>query len=231
MSQQNEENVFNLENINVEETLGKAEMFIRKNRNILIGVAVGLLAIIGGLYYYNSVYLPEMIMEGNDASMEARSYLKQNDLDKALKGDGKNMGFLALADEYSGTPVGDRANYYAATILMAQGKFQDAIEHLEAYHPGDLITESLAMGLIGDCQVELNKKEDALAQYEKAAGNNPNNLTSPLFLFKAGMLAEELNKSDKAIELYKKIKADYRSSDQGMDIDKYIARAEAKTGK
>ena len=84
---------------------------------------------------------------------------------------------------------------------------------------------------IGDCQVELNKKEDALTQYEKAAGNNPNNLTSPLFLFKAGMLAEELNKSDKAIELYKKIKADYRSSDQGMDIDKYIARAEAKTGK
>jgi TolA-binding protein len=231
MSQQNEENVFNLENINVEETLGKAEMFIRKNRNILIGVAVGLLAIIGGLYYYNSVYLPEMIMEGNDASMEARTYLKQNDLDKALKGDGKNMGFLALADEYSGTPVGDRANYYAATILMAQGKFQDAIEHLEGYHPGDLITESLAMGLIGDCQVELNKKEDALAQYEKAASNNPNNLTSPLFLFKAGMLAEELNKSDKAIELYKKIKADYRSSDQGMDIDKYIARAEAKTGK
>ena len=62
MSQQNEENVFNLENINVEETLGKAEMFIRKNRNILIGVAVGLLAIIGGLYYYNNVYLPEMIM-------------------------------------------------------------------------------------------------------------------------------------------------------------------------
>jgi TolA-binding protein len=114
---------------------------------------------------------------------------------------------------------------------MAQGKFQDAIEHLESYHPGDLITESLAMGLIGDCQVELNKKEDALTQYEKAAGNNPNNLTSPLFLFKAGMLAEELNKSDKAIELYKKIKADYRSSDQGMDIDKYIARAEAKTGK
>jgi len=85
MSQQNEENVFNLENINVEETLGKAEMFIRKYRNILIGVAVGLLAIIGGLYYYNNIYLPEMIMEGNDASMEARTYLKQNDLDKALK--------------------------------------------------------------------------------------------------------------------------------------------------
>lgn len=232
MSENNkEQSVFDLENISVEETLGKAELFIRKNRNVLVGVVVGLLAVIGGLYYYNKIYIPETILEANDASFQARNYLKQDSLDLALKGDGKNMGFLAIADEFGSNPVGQRAHYYAATILMKQGKFQDAIEHLEAYTPGDILTQSLAMGLIGDCMVELNKKEDALAQYEKAANNNLNKLTTPLFLFKAGLLSEDLNKSDKAIELYKKIKEDYRDSDQGMDIDKFIARAEAKSGK
>ena len=46
------------------------------------------------------------------------------------------------------------------------------------------------------------------------------------YLFKAGVVCEELGEPQKALAFYKKIKDQYPQSMEGYDIDKYISRIE-----
>ena len=59
----------------------------------------------------------------------------------------------------------------------------------------------------------------------KAANKKNNDFTSPLYLFKAGQIAMELKDFGKAESLFTKIKENYSKSDQGRDIEKYLAAA------
>jgi len=83
----------------------------------------------------------------------------------------------------------------------------------------------VALGAIGDAFADINQPEDALDYYEKAADKKVNNFTTPLFLFKAGQTAMELKNFSEAQKLFTKIKENYSKSDQGRDIEKYLAAA------
>jgi tetratricopeptide (TPR) repeat protein len=50
------------------------------------------------------------------------------------------------------------------------------------------------------------------------------NFNSPEYLFRAGLLYQELGKNKEAIEMYRIIKDKYHSTEKGADIDKYLAR-------
>lgn len=45
-----------------------------------------------------------------------------------------------------------------------------------------------------------------------------------MFLMKAGVAYELEGKNDLALKTYKRIKADFTRTNEGRDIDKYIAR-------
>ncbi|MDP4281943.1 MAG: tetratricopeptide repeat protein, partial [Bacteroidota bacterium] len=59
--------------------------------------------------------------------------------------------------------------------------------------------------------------------YLKGANENKNDFTTPYLLLKAGWAYEEVQKFDKALEVYQQIKNDYPRSFESRDIDKYIA--------
>ncbi len=79
--------------------------------------------------------------------------------------------------------------------------------------------------MIGDCYMELNKVDNAISNYEKAA-QNINEMTTPFVLFKLGLAYEVKKDNKKALESYKKIKTDFPSSQEAREIDKYIVRLE-----
>lgn len=81
------------------------------------------------------------------------------------------------------------------------------------------------IGLTGDAYVELGQVEKGISYFDKAA-NSKNDVISPIFLKKAGVAYESLNKPEKALELYNKIKDNYPKSNEASDIDKYIARVQ-----
>ena len=58
-----------------------------------------------------------------------------------------------------------------------------------------------------------------------------NEFTTPMYLLKAGMCAEEIKNFEKATECYKRIKDNYSAFASQKAIDKYIARAENTTTK
>jgi len=160
----------------------------------------------------------------------AEIYFQQDSLSKALNGDGNYLGFLDVADQYGLTKAGNLASYYAGISYLRMGDFQSAIDFLKDFDGDDLVVEPLALGAIGDAYMELNETGKAIDYYFDAADASNNELTAPLFLMKAGRASEVEGDYRRALEAYKRIKAEFPRSFEGVQIDKYISLAEAKEG-
>jgi tetratricopeptide (TPR) repeat protein len=85
----------------------------------------------------------------------------------------------------------------------------------------------MATGCIGDAYLELGDQDNALKYYIKASKQSDNSFTTPMYLMRAAWVYEDMGNWDDAIELYEKIRNDYRKSYEGSEVNKYIARATA----
>ena len=88
----------------------------------------------------------------------------------------------------------------------------------------DTYIAAMAIGLQGDCYSELGQYKEAVTKYVKASEKNENDMTTPNYLFKAGLCAEELKDFEAATKYYTKIRDDYKTYADRKTIDKYIAR-------
>ena len=211
---------------NVEDALSRTEFFIEKNRNILLGVLAGLIIIVGGFLAYRQYVVKPKEAEAQAAMFRAEIYFEKDSFQLALNGKGETEGFLAIIDQYGGTSSGNLAHYYAGISYLHTGKFQEAIDQLNDFDGDDILVSSMALGAKGDALMELNKVDEAIDQYVKAAGKNENSLTSPIYLMKAGMAYEDKGNYEKALEIYKKVRTDFFQTNEGREAEKYIARAE-----
>jgi tetratricopeptide (TPR) repeat protein len=114
---------------------------------------------------------------------------------------------------------------------LKKGKYEEAISYLEKFDSDDEFVGPMATGGIGDAYLELGNKEKAVSYYEKAASQQVNDLTSPLYLMRAAFVYEDLGKFDKALSIYEKIQKEHVKSTEARDIEKYIELAKAKITK
>jgi len=203
----------------------KSEKFVENNKNVIIGAVLAVVVIISGYMAFNHYYLAPKEKEATNELFNAKQYFERGSYDTALKGDGQYLGLLDIADDYSMTKSGNIANYYAGLSYLKLGKYDEAIKYLEKFSSDDKMVGPIAKGAIGDAFVGLNQLEDALDYYVKAANANENDFTTPLYLMKAGTVAMELKKFDKAQDYFERIKNDYPKSAEAASIDKYIERA------
>ncbi len=145
---------------------------------------------------------------------------------KCLNGDGANPGALKIINNYSGTDAANLCEYYAGACYLHLGQFDKAIKFLKNFDAdGATQIKSRAYGMIADASAELNKNDDALSYYKKAADvNNKDEYTSSEFLFKAALFAETTGKTKEAVDLFKKIKSDYPLTEKSADVDRYLAK-------
>ncbi len=209
----------------IESALTKTEQFIEDHqKTISIIVGAILLAVI---FYmgYSRFYKKPLQKEASSQMFMAERYFAVDSLQLALNGDGSNLGFIDVIDEYGSTKSGNLANYYAGLCYLKLGEYQKAIDYLADFNADESIVEPLALGALGDAYMELGNDQMALKNYKKAANENPNDYTSPRFLKKAGSVLEKLERHEEALEYYEKIKFEYPNSFSARNIDKYIARA------
>jgi tetratricopeptide (TPR) repeat protein len=214
----------------VEEALSKTEHFIEKNQKIIMYVVGAIVVIIGGYMAFNKFYLAPKEKDAQSAIFWAEKYFEKDSLKLALNGDGTNLGFLDIIDEYGMTKTCDLAHYYVGMIYLKQGKFDDAIENLDDFSSDDQMVSAMAKGAEGDAYMELNDNEKALKYYLKAADMHDNAFTTPLFLMKAAFTYELDGNYTESLKLYERIQKDYYKSTEGREAEKYIARAKAKLG-
>lgn len=208
----------------VEEALSKSEVFIEKNQKLLI-IILGAIALLVIAYFgFQRFYLIPQEKEAQSQMFMAEKYFEQDSLKLALNGDGMYPGFLQIINDYGMTKSAKLAHYYVGIISLNDGKYQEAIDHLEKFNLKDEIVSPMAKGAIGDAYMELGKVDKAAEYYLEAADLKKNDFTTPVFLQKAAWAYEELGNKEKALQAYDRIRLEYPRSAEARDIDKYITR-------
>lgn len=213
--------------VDVQEVYSKTEQFIEDNKKILSIVIFGAIIIIGGYFGYKKLIIAPMEFEAQSDMFMAEKYFEQDSLQKAINGDGLNYGFIDIVDEYSGTKAANLAHYYLGICYRNTGEYEYAIDELKSFSSDDVMISTVALGAIGDSYLELNDIDEAINYYEKAVTNGDNKLTSPIYLFKAGLAYEDKQDFSAAELKYNSIKSDYPDSREAQTIEKYIARVES----
>ena len=208
---------------NVEQTLTKTEQFLEQNYKPLLYVLVAAVVLVG-IFWLLKLYTAKQNSEALSQMYMAEQYFGEDSLKLALYGDGNNLGFIDIADDYKRTKSGKLANFYAGAGLMHLGQFEEAISYLNKYSIDDEVLAPQAKGLIGDAKAELGDTAEAIKYYLEAADMADNSFHSPIYLMKAGMLHETEGNFAEALKLYERIRDKYAESNEGRSIDKYIAR-------
>ncbi len=212
----------------VESALTKTEQLLEKNQK-LISIVIGAIVVVAvGYLGLNKFYLEPRQKDAQDQMFMAQNYFEKDSFNLALNGDGNNLGFLDIIDDYGSTNAGNIARYYAGISYLNMGQYDNAIEYLKKFSTDDLLLGPISVGAQGDAQLELGKTDKALDLYTEAYKMNDNELTAPVYMLKAGEVLESTNKEADALKLYETIKEKFPESNEGRSIDKYIARAKAK---
>lgn len=222
----------------LDEGANKTEEWFEKNQKPLTIAIVGILVcILGYLAYSRFIVEPKaeeaanelvLAQESFTTALEATNLTVKDSLYRvALEGKNGKYGLLDIADNYGSTPSGNLANYYAGMSYLEINEYQNAISYLEDFNSDDMMLAPLAKGAVGDAFMQLGQPEEALGYYEKAAKMNANDVTTPRFLFKAGVAAIELGNNDAAIKYLTRIKDEYSTSDYASQVDAYLGKAQA----
>lgn len=220
----------------IDPSLEGIQLFYETNKKMITYVGGGLVLIIAAFCFFKFYYLPEQENEAATEIFWAQNYFEADSFNIALKGnvavmapEGQKtiMGFEAIAEEYSMTKTGSLANYCAGICYLRTGKFDQAIEFLQKYDGDDEMVAPIAVGAIGDCHMEMNRVDEAIKFYLKAAETSNNNFTTPFYLKKAGFAYEQKANFSEALALYERIQKEYMRSNEGKEIERDIAKVKA----
>ena len=213
------------EAINIEEVVGKSEAFILKYKMQIILAVAAIVVLVGGSILYQTYVSEPRAKEASEAIYQAQSYFAAQDFEKALNGDDQgNMGFIQIADEFSGTPSGNVANAYAGLALAQSGRYEEAIPYLKAFDGDDKMVAPGVLGALGNCYANTGDLSAAVSKFIEAAKVADNNTVSPYCLMQAGLIYEKQGNKAEALKVYTQIKEKYFASVQAESIDKYINR-------
>ena len=210
----------------IEETLSKTEQFIEENQKSLMTIIGAIVGVVALFSVYQNFYIEPMEKEAQAEMYMAELYFQKDSFNLALNGDGQYLGFLDIADDYSSTNVGQLANYYAGLSYLHTADYDNAIEYLGDFSSDDIILSSLALGCIGDAYMELGDTDAALDAYADAVNNSANDFTAPRYMMKQAMIYTSNGDNNKALDLFKAIQSDYKTSREANGIEKYIARVD-----
>ncbi len=208
------------------------------NRNLLIGVGVASLLIIGVVAW--NVFFNDGASQNEIAAMELGrvvQFLDQGEYQKAIDGDptlmidGKPMaGLSAIVDEYGGTEAGKAAALQLGESYLSLGKSAEAGKAfaVAAGADAELVKAAGLAGLASVAESE-GKYADAAARYDEAATLYKNDdlqgdLVRPLYLFAAARNYENAEAKEEAIERYREIAMRYPSSEQNSVARFALAR-------
>jgi len=208
------------QDLDIGEVYSKTELFLEKNKTMVIGAAVGLLVIVAGILFWNN-HQSTKNSEGGAEIWKAEYYFEIDSLDLAINGDAQWRGFAEIAESYSGTPTGNLANYYLGAIYMKKGDFGAALSYYEEADVEDNVLSVMRVGGMGDANMELGDAEKAASLYVKAAGMETNEFLTPMYLFKAGIAYKELGKGAQAQENFMRVYEDYPNDRNAVLAKKY----------
>ena len=197
--------------------------FIEQNQRLVL-LVVGILLVVVAAFGAYRYLQTSQDAEAQEEMISAVRYFEADSLNRALNGDGSFLGFLDIAEEYSGTNAANMAEYYAGIIYFRIGDVTTALDYLQGVDGRGTMMEAAVYQAIGYCHEQLEEWEDAAKSFEQAATTPGESSLTPGLLLKAGQNYEDAGMASDALEVYQKIKEDYPRSPEAIIIEKYIGR-------
>lgn len=210
-----------IEQFSLEELKNK----FNSNKNFKLGtyLVAGMIGVVVLYFSYRQFIWGPANEKSNDGWWVALNYVAKDSTDQAIR---VLEPFVKNNDGKTGGEIGQ---YLLGRQYMEKGKFSAAIEMFEDVDLNDTYLATMSIGLQGDCYSQLKKYNDALDMYTQAAEREDNDFTTPMYLFKAGLVCEmKLNKKADATAHFQRIKDDYPNYASTKTIDRYIARCATK---
>ena len=214
----------NLEN--VQEALNTTSVWIEKNQKKLSLAITVLVVVVVGVLAFNQYVIKPNAVKVSDENAKSVVYFMQGDWNKALNGDDAEcVGFEQTANDYKLYRGGKLAALYAGVCYYQLAQYDQAATYLAKFDANDLNIEPAALQLLGDAYVHLENYKKAVGAYE-AAIKSGNELIAPMSLKKVGLVYLEMGNKTAAKKAFEAIKANYPTSTEAQDIEKYIAIAQ-----
>lgn len=220
----------NLKNVpsNTDEIVSKSEQFVEKNINKIIIAVLIVIAIVAGFFAYRHFVQKPREEKASEKMYVAEDKFIMSQDSLALNGTGvSNAGLLEIINKYGSSDAGNLAEAYAGICYFDMGKYNEALEHLKKFQSKENVVAPSIMRLMGDCYVQLDKFQEAISAFTKAADMANNEAVSPGCLLKAGHVYEKMGDYKKALEIYNKIKTQYYMAPEATLVEAEIIRATA----
>ena len=207
---------------NIEQTVSATEQFYKENKKLIWGIVAAILVIGLGILAYNKFIFQPRCVEAMQQAYPAEMSFQNAEYDLALNGDGNNLGFADIIDEY-GTKAGKAVYMYAGICELELGNYEEALSYLKKYKGKEPILAARARACEGDAYVALGDYNAAVRSY-KAAVAVADNVFAAGYLLKEGSAYEALGQNAEALACYKTIEENYPQSIEAYEIAKHIAR-------
>jgi tetratricopeptide (TPR) repeat protein len=190
------------------------------DKNFKLGTYIvgGILGLVLVFFLYRQFIWTPANEKSNDGWWSSMNLIEKDSTDQAIK------TLEPFVKSYDGKTGGEIGQYLLGTQYMKKGEFKKALDVLADVKLSDTYISTMSIGLQGDCHSEMKNYDDALKMYVKAANNIENEMTTPMYLFKAGLCAEKLKKFEDATTYYTRIQDDFPGYAGQKTIEKYIAR-------
>ncbi len=205
--------------------LGRGEAFLKENTRLVGGIIGLMILIIAGIVGFQ-IHKANQNEKAQGEMFQAVYYYEQDSVDFALNGDGVQLGFLDIIDQYGGTEASNMAHFYVGSIYLSEGEYQSAVDHLEEFSSDDFLVQAQAYSLTGDAYMELGNTQEAIRQYRNAANYKENKFFTPKYLFKLAIAYEEAGNLQAAIDAYGEIESKYSDAYEYTEARKHKARLE-----
>ncbi|MGJ8661891.1 MAG: tetratricopeptide repeat protein [Bacteroidota bacterium] len=190
---------------------------------ILTYAVGGILVLALGYFAYHQFMWKPANVKSTEVGYAGLNYAEMDSTDLAID------ELTPVVKKYDGKDGGEVAQFVLARQLMAKGEYKKALDNLEGVDVNDTYVRVYAIGLQGDCYSEMKEYDKAVDFYLEASRANDNDYTTPMYLFKAGLVTElKLKDPETAADYYQKIKDNYLQYGNQKTIDKYLARASNK---
>jgi tetratricopeptide (TPR) repeat protein len=202
----------------------KTENWFEENKQ-KVAVGGGALAlIIVAVVFIFAKWLPDRNLKAQRDMYMAEMAFAKDSFDLALNGNGLNKGFIEIQKKYSFTKAANLCNYYIGISYLNKKDYAKAVDYLGSFSTSDPLLGAAKLNAIGDAYAEQKKTDDATSYYKKAAEFSDNDQFTPYYLLKLGMYYETQKKYNDAKEAYTKLKEKYPNTQEGREVEKYLAR-------
>ncbi len=210
--------------VNVVEVKETAQDYFENNKTMVLSIVVGIIIVVGGFIGYKLFIQAPQEKAAESTIYKAEQQFAQDSFALALENPGGGFeSLLDIIDGYSGTTTANLAQLYAGISYLNLGRYGDAISYLDAHNAVSLYSRIMKNGCLGDSYSEKGEFDKALSYYEKATKAGDDDLLTPYYLYKLGLLAQRNSDNSKAKSAFEEIQNDFPTSNEASNIALLLA--------